>query len=52
MTFTSPASPSRRAWSQRETLREVLDSIYEEIGPPTDERRAWARHALGLDPEE
>jgi Arc/MetJ-type ribon-helix-helix transcriptional regulator len=40
-----------RAVGKRETLREVLDDIYEEIGYPTAEDRAWAREQLGLPPE-
>jgi Arc/MetJ-type ribon-helix-helix transcriptional regulator len=40
-----------RGVSRRETLREVLDDIFEEIGYPDAERRAWAREQLGLPPE-
>ena len=40
-----------RGVSRRETLLEVLDDIYEEVGHPTAEDRAWAREQLGLDPE-
>ena len=39
-----------RSVSRRESLREVLVDIYEEIGHPTAEERAWAREQLGLDP--
>jgi antitoxin ParD1/3/4 len=30
-------------------LQEMLAEIYTQAGPPTDEDRAWARHALGMD---
>jgi Arc/MetJ-type ribon-helix-helix transcriptional regulator len=30
-------------------LADMLAEIYAEAGPPTDEDRAWARHALGLE---
>jgi len=40
-----------RSHGRSETLREVLDDIYEEVGYPDAERRTWARRALGLPPE-
>jgi hypothetical protein len=30
-------------------LAEMLAEIYAESGPPTDDDRQWARHALGLE---
>jgi Arc/MetJ-type ribon-helix-helix transcriptional regulator len=41
-----------RQVSRKETLREVLDDIFGEIGHPTPERRAWARRALGIEDEQ
>ena len=40
-----------RGVSGRETLREVLNGIFDDIGHPTTEDRAWAREQLGLEPE-
>ena len=40
-----------RGTAKRETLRDVLDDIFDEIGHPTAEERAWAREQLGLEPE-
>jgi Arc/MetJ-type ribon-helix-helix transcriptional regulator len=40
-----------RAVGRRESLLDVIQDIYEEIGYPTAEEREWAREQLGLDPE-
>ena len=40
-----------RAVSKREHLLDVIEDIYDEIGHPTAEDRAWARQQLGLEPE-
>jgi Arc/MetJ-type ribon-helix-helix transcriptional regulator len=40
-----------RSVSGRESLSDVIRDIYEEIGCPTPEERAWAREQLGLPPE-
>jgi len=36
-------------YRHQQTLRELLDEINAEVGPPTDEDYAWARKALELD---
>ena len=33
---------------KRESLSAIIADLRAEIGPPTEEERAWARHALGL----
>jgi len=48
---SSYVAHAMRSHGRSETLREVLDDIYEEVGYPDAERRTWARQALGLPPE-
>jgi Arc/MetJ-type ribon-helix-helix transcriptional regulator len=44
--FIADAMQQRRRY---DGLSELLAEMSAEAGPPTDEHRAWARNALGLD---
>ena len=37
-----------RSHGRSESLRDVLDDVFEEISHPDAQRRTWARRALGL----
>lgn len=40
------------AVSPKRDLGEILNEIFDEIGHPTPEERAWARRALGIEDDE